>query len=131
MTNPNEPEPFITPEDLRSSLGSKSESEIQELIDDAVALARLDAPCIDHPSFPHRASLKAILRAAIKYTAGAGDGSVTQVSGGPWQKTVDTRQKTNGVFFNEAQTAKLKSLCRPQIRESGSYSVRLGFPEGI
>lgn len=119
---------FVSPGDLRAALPGVSDDELQQWIDDAVALAAHIAPCITRPEFPHGAALKALLRAAIRYNAGGGGGAVTQVSAGPWQKSVDTRNTTSGILFSPAQEKKLRAMCRPRISEAGAYSVPFGMP---
>jgi len=125
------PSPFITPEDLRPFLPSVPDSDLQDWIDDAVGIAVSIAPCISKPGFPHGAALKAILRSAIRYNAGAGNGAVTQVSAGSFQKTVDTRQTQSGILFSPAQEDRLRALCRPRAPKYGAYSVPLGSPETL
>ncbi|NKU16378.1 hypothetical protein GS928_25440 [Rhodococcus hoagii] len=82
-------------------------------------------------TFAHRAALKALLRSAIRYSVGAADGAVTQVSGGPWQKSVDTRQAQSGVLFSPAQIERLEQMCRIRVAEPNAHSVRLGPPVGL
>ena len=120
--------PFIEVSDLRSSLPTKSDQELQDWIDDALALAEQIAPCISRPEFPHGAAIKALLRAAIRYNAGGADGAVTQISAGPWQKSVDTRATTSGIMFSPAQKEQLRAMCRPKISEAAAYSVTFGMP---
>lgn|SRR5690606_10150820 len=124
-----EPSSIISPDDLRPFLPNVPEADLQEWINDAVGLAGQIAPCIFSPKFPHRAALKAILRSAIRYNAGAGNGAVTQVSAGSFQKTVDTRQTQSGVLFSPSQIERLEALCRSRTPNYGAYSVPLGAPE--
>lgn len=121
-------DPVIVPDDLRAVLPGQSDEALQDWIDDALALAEQIAPCISKPEFSHGAALKALLRAAIRYNAGGGGGAVTQVSAGPWQKSVDTRNTTSGILFSPAQEKKLRAMCRPRISEAGAYSVPFGMP---
>lgn len=120
--------PHITPDDLRAVLPGLSEEALQDWIDDALALAERIAPCISRPEFPHGAALKALLRAAIRYNAGGAGGAVTQISAGPWQKSIDTRNTTSGIMFSPAQEKQLREMCRPRISEAGAYSVAFGMP---
>lgn len=120
--------PAITPEDLKAALPGQSDEALQAWIDDALALAERIAPCISHPEFPHGAALKALIRAAIRYNAGGGGGAVTQISAGPWQKSVDTRNTTSGIMFSPAQEKQLRAMCRPRVSEAGAYSVPFGMP---
>ncbi|MFI8660112.1 hypothetical protein ACIGKR_08985 [Rhodococcus qingshengii] len=122
---------FITPEDLRPYLPGKSDTDLQGWIDDAMGIAIQIAPCIERPSFAHRAALKAILRSAIRYNAAAGNGSVTQTSAGPFQKTVDTKQVQSGILFSPAQVAQLKDMCKSKAPHQGAYSVPFGAPESL
>lgn len=120
--------PHITPDDLRAVLPGLSDEALQDWIDDAEALAESLAPCITNPDFPHGAALKALLRAAIRYNASGAGGAVTQISAGPWQKSVDTRNTSSGILFSPAQEKRLRALCRPRISEAGAYSVPFGMP---
>lgn len=118
----------VSPGDLRAALPGVSDDELQQWIDDAVALAAHIAPCITRPEFPHGAALKAVLRAAIRYNAKGGSGAVTQLSAGPWQKSMDTRTTSSGILFSPAQEKQLRAMCRPRISEAAAYSVPLGMP---
>lgn len=122
---------FIEVTDLRPFLPGQTDEQIQGWIDDALALAITFAPCIERPTFAHRAALKALLRSAIRYSVGAADGAVTQVSGGPWQKSVDTRQAQSGVLFSPAQIERLEQMCRVRVAEPNAHSVPLGPPVGL
>ncbi|MFF2026566.1 hypothetical protein [Rhodococcus koreensis] len=122
---------FIKVDDLRPYLKGLSDEEIRGWIDDAIALAETYAPCIVKPSFAHGAALKALLRSAIRYSVGASDGAVTQVSGGPWQKSVDTRQAQSGVMFSKLQIERLENMCLIRVPLHGAYSVPLGAPEQL
>lgn len=124
-----EPSSIISPDDLRPFLPNVPEADLQEWINDAWGIAEQIAPCINSPTFVHRAALKAILRSAIRYNAGAGNGAVTQVSAGSFQKTVDTRQTQSGILFSPAQEKQLSELCRVRVPNYGAYSVPLGTPE--
>lgn len=121
-------EPVIAPGDLREVLPGLSEEALQAWIDDALALAERIAPCISRPEFPHGAALKALLRAAIRYNAGGAGGAITQISAGPFQKSVDSRNTTSGVLFSPAQEKQLRAMCRPRVSEAGAYSVPFGMP---
>lgn len=122
---------FITPEDLRPYLPGKSDTDLQEWIDDALGIAIQIAPCIERPSFAHRAALKAILRSAIRYNASTGNGAVTQMSAGPFQQTIDARQAQSGILFSPAQVVQLKDMCKSKVHHQGAYSVPFGAPESL
>ncbi|MDV8066393.1 hypothetical protein R4P64_07740 [Rhodococcus sp. IEGM 1366] len=122
---------FITIEDLRPYLPGRPDTDLQDYIDDALGIAIQIAPCIERPSFAHRAALKGILRSAIRYNASAGNGSVTQTSSGPFQKTTDTRQAQSGILFSPAQVERLEAMCKSTVPTQGAYSVPFGRPESL
>ncbi|WP_010540380.1 hypothetical protein [Dietzia alimentaria] len=131
---------IIGVDDLRSSLPGKTETEMQQIADEAEALAAAYAPCLFSPAFDaadpanaHRvASFKAILRRAVAYDSAAGSGAVTTTSvradAFSKDQQIDTRQRQSGMLFSPLQIDALRALCPPKVRDLGVYSVPLGMP---
>ena len=124
---------FIEPSDLAASLPDVDPVRLDEVIADAVAFARVYAPCIDSDAFKANAAkvaaLKAILRKAIVYDIEAGSGAVTQQTAGPFSQSVDTTQRASSTFFSKAQQDALRALCRGNTAVSGVYTIALGQPD--
>lgn len=131
---------IIGVEDLRSSLPGKTDEQIEQLADEAEALAAAYAPCLFSPTFDAAdpvnaqrvASFKAILRRAVAYDTAAGTGAVTSTSvradAFSKDQQIDTRQRQSGMLFSPLQIEALRRLCPPKVRDLGSYSVPLGMP---
>lgn len=84
-------------------------------IEDIEAQAVEAAPCIVEDDFPHRASVKSILRqAALRWhrTGGGGLTSV-QASRGPFSQstTIDTRNSGEGRLY-PSEVRRIQALCR-------------------
>lgn len=125
---------FIEPNDLALALPDEDPARLAEVIEDAVALARVYAPCIDAAAFQandkRMATLKAILRAAVVYHVESGNGAVTQESAGPFSQTIDTSVRRSSTFFSPAQQEALRALCNNGTVALGSvYSLPLGMPD--
>ncbi len=90
------------------------------LIDDAIAMAAMIAPCILSDDFTQEAAAKAILRGAILRRNDAGTGALTQRQAGPFGESIDTRQAWRG-WFLPAEAEQLRKLC--SSGGSGAYSV--------
>ena len=99
----------ITPDDLQP-FASISEDKAQAMIDDALAIAAAVAPCILSAEFEHPDAAKAIIRGAILRWNDASSGAITQQSMGPWQVTVDSNTRRNGMFW-PSEIADLSKLC--------------------
>lgn len=131
---------IIGVDDLRSSLPGKTDNELQQIADEAEALAAAYAPCLFAASFDpvdpvnaqRIASFKAILRRAVAYDTAAGHGAVTTTSvradAFSKDQQIDNRQRQSGMLFSPMQVEALRKLCPPKVRDLGSYSVPLGMP---
>lgn len=123
MTEPT-PDPLVTPTDL-TPFATIDAAKAAAMIDDALGLAAIHAPCILDPEFAHRGAAKAILRGAILRWHEAGAGAAVTKNAGIYGQTVDTRQPRKAMFF-PSEIDQLKKLCRPADDDSGgAYSIDL------
>lgn len=100
----------LTPDDLEPFADIEAE-KAQAMIDDALALAALVAPCIVDDEFEHADAAKAILRGAIIRWNEGGTGALTQQGAGPFQVTYDNRQQRRSLFW-PSEITQLQELCR-------------------
>jgi hypothetical protein len=104
----------ITPDDLSPFADIDTEKALA-MIDDALAMASLVAPCITDDEFTYTTAAKAIIRGAILRWNDAGSGAITQQGAGPFQMTVDNRQQRKGMFW-PSEINQLQDLCRDHIQ---------------
>lgn len=104
----------ITPADL-TPFATIEAAKAQAMIDDALAMAKLVAPCIGETEFDagKAAAAKAILRGAILRWHDSGSGAVSQQVAGPFQQTLDTRQPRRSLFW-PSEIEQLEKLCRTE-----------------
>lgn len=122
MTEPiPDPGPLITAADL-APFATIEAGKAAEMIEDALGMAEVHAPCINDPAFAHRRAAKAILRGAILRWNEAGAGAAVTQSGGIYGQTVDTRQPRKAMFF-PSEIDQLRKLCRPDDDTGGAYSI--------
>lgn len=105
---------FITPDDLLAHTDI-DRGKAEDLIKDALALARLAAPCLKVSEFaedPDRvAAVRAVLRGAIIRKNEAGSGAHSQAGVGPFQLSADTRPQQSRTFFWPSEIAQLREIC--------------------
>lgn len=106
---------------------SIADEKAEAMIEDALALAALVAPCITADDFANDGAAKAILRGAILRWNEAGSGAFQSTNAGPFGATVDTRQARRGMFW-PTEIVQLQSLCA--VNQGGAYSVSLAGPDG-
>jgi hypothetical protein len=111
----------MTPGDLTVFAPNLDEAQALVMIADALAMAAEVAPCILDEEFEKVAAAKAILRGAILRWHDSGSGAITQVSGGPFQQTVDTRTARRSMFW-PTEIADLQKLCGT-ARSGRAFSV--------
>lgn len=116
----------LTPADLQVFAPDLSDAKAQVMIDDAVALAVVHAPCLQDASFDKRDAAKAILRGAILRWNDAGTGAVQSESyaSGPYSmsQTVDTSQVRRSMFL-KSEIKELRRLCGSARREAFSVDL--------
>lgn len=102
----------LTPSDL-APFATIEEVKANAMIADALAMARLAAPCIDNADFAHGDAVKAILRGAILRWNEAGAGGRTQVTDhiGPLQFSEAYQAPTRRTLFWPSEIDQLKKLC--------------------
>lgn len=105
----------ISPADLEP-FATIDEVKAQAMIDDALAMARLVAPCIDTAEFEHAGAAKAVIRGAILRWHDSGSGAVSQRTAGPFGETIDTRQTRRSMFW-PSEIEQLQKMC--QAADSG------------
>lgn len=116
-------EPLIVPADL-AEFATISATKAQQMIDDALGLAAVYAPCINEAGFAYRAAAKAIVRGAILRWNEAGAGAAVTKNAGIYGQTVDTRQPRKALFL-PSEVDQLRRLCRTDVDDGGAYSVDL------
>jgi hypothetical protein len=114
----------ITPADL-TPFATIAAEKAAAMIEDALGMAELVAPCIATPEFDTRkaAAAKAILRGAILRWNEAGAGAAVTKNAGIYGQTVDTRQPRKAMFF-PSEIDQLQKLCRGDD-EGGAFSIDL------
>ena len=109
----------LTPDDL-APFATIERSKALAMIDDALAIARRVAPCIVEDDFEHAGAARATLRQAILRWNDQGTGAVTQHGAGPFQQTIDTRERRRGLFF-PSEIAELQELCATS--DGGAFDI--------
>lgn len=87
------------------------EVKADAMIEDALAMAELVAPCIADQDFAHAAAAKAIIRGAILRWHDSGTGAVSAQAAGPFQQTLDNRVQRRAMFW-PSEIEQLQKLCR-------------------
>ncbi|CAM3094433.1 hypothetical protein BST27_03420 [Mycobacterium intermedium] len=124
MTAPTpDPGPLLTPADL-TPFATITATKAAAMIEDALGMAEVVAPCITAPEFTQRRAAKAILRGAILRWNEAGAGAATTKTAGIYGQTVDTRQPRKAMFF-PSEIDQLQKLCRSDDDAGGAYFVDL------
>lgn len=99
-------EPFATIDPVKA----------EAMIDDALAMAVLIAPCIIDADFAHAGAAKAVIRGAILRWHDSGSGAYQQQQAGQFAVTMDTRQPRRSLFW-PTEIESLQKMC--QDSESG------------
>ncbi|QDC16077.1 hypothetical protein [Rhodococcus ruber] len=90
------------------------------MIDDALALAAVVAPCILEDTFTAAGAAKAILRGAVLRWHDAGAGAVVSQAAGPFSQTIDTSTTRRGMFW-PSEITQLQQLCRTS--NPGAFTI--------
>lgn len=115
------PAVVITPDDLTPFADIPIERALA-MIDDAMAMAALIAPCVIDEDFEQAQAAKAIIRGAILRWNDAGTGAYTQQGAGPFQVTVDTRTQRRGMFW-PSEIQQLQELCRDGDLSGQAFTI--------
>ncbi|ADG96561.1 conserved hypothetical protein [Segniliparus rotundus DSM 44985] len=110
----------ITPADL-APFAVIEEPKALAMIADALAMARLVAPCVDKDDFPFADAAKAVIRGAILRWEESGSGAISQQTAGPFGQTLDTRSPRRGMFL-PSEIEQLQKMCR-NASSSGAFSI--------
>lgn len=102
-----------------------NEDKANDMISDAIAKAKLVAPCLSDPDSlteDQLAAVKAVLRAAILRWNESGTGAVSSQTMGPFSVAVDTRQQRRDLFW-PSEIADLQRICREVGDFGGAFDV--------
>lgn len=123
--------PILSTTDVAGFTPGMSDEERQALIDGALAIAGVYAPCLRQETLaPHvEAAAKAIIVKAIKYDLQAEEAGPTRNTEqiGPYGVTNFTPRSST--FYSPQQIELLRSLCGMSV--SGVYSLQLGMPDTL
>lgn len=109
----------LTPEDL-APFADIDPAKAAAMIEDALALAAVVAPCIMVAEFAHTGAAKAVIRGAVIRWHEAGSGALQSTQTGPFGQTVDTRHPRRGMFW-PSEIEQLQDLCK--TTSSGAFAV--------
>ena len=101
----------LTPEDLAPFAPGIPPDKAQAMIDDALALAAVIAPCILEPDFPYDDAAKAIIRGAVLRWEAADTGAVTSQTAGPFAVQIDSTVRRYGMY-TPTEIEQLQALCK-------------------
>lgn len=110
----------LEPSDL-TPFASIDPVKAQAMIDDALAVAAIYAPCILADDFAFEAAAKAILRGAILRWHEAGSGATVTQTAGPFGQTIDTKQQRRSMFW-PSEIDQLRDLCQGN-ETSGAFAI--------
>lgn len=119
----------ITPNDLLMFRPELSGDKASEMIADALAMARLVAPCLATSDLTpdQAAAAKAVIRGAIIRWDEVGEGALTQrqqtIGPAMLGESFDTRQTRRGMFW-PSEIDQLQEICRLVSGEtSGAFTI--------
>lgn len=81
------------------------------MIEDALAVAAIVAPCILEDTFTAAGAAKAIIRGALLRWHDAGTGAVVSQAAGPFTQTIDTSTTRRGMYW-PSEITQLQKLCQ-------------------
>lgn len=99
----------ITPTDL-APFATIDEAKALAMIADALAMAKLVAPCIVDDDFAHPDAAKAVIRGAILRWNDAGSGGKVSQTALGYSQTVDTSQPRRAMFW-PSEIEQLQKMC--------------------
>ncbi|CQD20039.1 hypothetical protein BN970_04603 [Mycolicibacterium conceptionense] len=116
----------IAPEDLEP-FATIDQAKAEVMIEDALAMAALVAPCITTAEFAHAGAAKSVLRGAILRWHEAGQGGVQQLTAGSFSQTMDTRQTRRAMFW-PSEIEQLQKMCTGDV-DRGIWCIdTVGMP---
>jgi hypothetical protein len=117
---------FLDVSDLPENAGDSVGISVDQMIEDAEAMATLAAPCITADGFAYEAAVRAILRQAILRWSDSGSGALQSRTTGPFGEVYDNRQERRGMFWPNELVA-LQNLC--STNQGGVYTVSMAGPD--
>lgn len=114
---------LLTTDDL-APFATIDDTKAQEMINDALGLASLAAPCLatpDNLTPIQAAAAKAILRGAVLRWNESGVGAVATQTMGPMSVMLDTKQPRRSMFW-PSEIADLQKVCKGGS-DGGAFSV--------
>ena len=113
----------LTLADLTPFAPDLSATKAVPMIEDALAMAGLVAPCILDENLPEskQDAAKAVIRGAILRWHEAGTGAVSQQSAGQYSQTIDTRQPRRAMFW-PSEIEMLQKICSDNSTGGGAWS---------
>ena len=107
-------------------MGTSGGLTVDQMIEDAEALAVLTAPCLTGTlTTLQSAAVRAVLRGAILRWNDSGSGALSAQAAGPFSQTLDTRQERRGMFW-PSEIGQLQGICGST---AGIYTVSLAGPD--
>jgi hypothetical protein len=100
----------ITVDDL-APFADIEEAKAEAMIEDALAMAVLHAPCITAEDFAYPDAAKAVIRGAILRWHDSGTGASQQLTALGFSQAFDTRQQRRGMFW-PSEIEQLEKLCK-------------------
>ncbi|MGX6508282.1 hypothetical protein [Rhodococcus sp. SJ-2] len=110
----------ITVDDLLPFAPDIDEAKATAMIEDALALAAVIAPCILDAEFENPGAAKAILRGAVLRWNDSGSGAIVSQAAGPFSRTVDTSNPRKSLFW-PSEIEQLQKLC--QSASAGVFTI--------
>ncbi|MUL44471.1 hypothetical protein FZI85_17250 [Mycobacterium sp. CBMA293] len=111
----------IAPADLEP-FATIEQAKAEAMIADAVAMAKLVAPCIATDDFEHPDAAKAVIRGAILRWNEAGQGGVQSLGAGMFNQTLDNRQPRRAMFW-PSEIEQLQKMCAGSGDGAWSYDM--------
>jgi hypothetical protein len=111
----------ITTDDLEPFAAIEVD-KAEAMIADALAMAKLVAPCIVEDDFEHPDAAKAVLRGAILRWNEAGTGAAQSQTALGFSQTLDTRQIRRAMFW-PSEIEQLQKMCSGGDAGAWSYDM--------
>lgn len=109
----------LSPDDL-APFATIDAAKAAAMIEDALAMAEVIAPCIVEEDFAYAGAAKAVIRGAILRWHDSGAGAYQQQVAGPMSVTYDTRQPRRSLFW-PTEIEALQKMCQ-DTSDGGAWS---------
>lgn len=117
----------ITLDDLEP-FADIDDAKAAAMLEDALAMAELVAPCITDNGFDHPGAAKALIRGAILRWNDQGSGAVVSSTSGPFTQQVQQQGRKN--MFWPSEIEQLQNLCRSG-KPGGAFSIDTSPARGL